>query len=84
MIKGSLAIQKGEIPPNLLFNRLNPSIEPYYRGLHVPTSLKKWPALPEGVPRRVSVNSFGEYKNTTGIIELLGPAFMNLPFRIWW
>ncbi|KAJ5692060.1 hybrid PKS-NRPS biosynthetic cluster [Penicillium macrosclerotiorum] len=59
VIKGSLAIQKGEIPPNLLFNRLNPSIEPYYRGLHVPTSVKTWPALPEGVPRRVSVNSFG-------------------------
>ena len=59
LLKASGIIQKGIIPPNLLFNRLNPAIEQYYRGLHVPTSLKPWPKLPEGVPRRVSVNSFG-------------------------
>jgi hybrid polyketide synthase/nonribosomal peptide synthetase ACE1 len=61
LLKGSLALQHGVIPPNLLFNRLNPSIEPYYHGLHVPTSARPWPTLPDGVPRRVSVNSFGAY-----------------------
>lgn len=59
LLKGSSSIQKGLIPPNLLFNHLNPRVEPYYQGLHVPTSLEIWPELPEGVPRRVSVNSFG-------------------------
>lgn len=59
LIKGSLAIQHGIIPANLHFNCLNPSIEPFYRGLRVPTSAVAWPALPEGIPRRVSVNSFG-------------------------
>ncbi|KAI0376194.1 hypothetical protein F5Y04DRAFT_286173 [Hypomontagnella monticulosa] len=59
LLKGSLTIQHGVIPPNLLFNRLNPSIEPYYQGLNVPTSAKPWPKLLNGVPRRVSVNSFG-------------------------
>ncbi|PGH21386.1 hypothetical protein AJ80_03303 [Polytolypa hystricis UAMH7299] len=59
LLKASGIIQKGIIPPNLLFNRLNPAIEPFYKGLHVPTSLGPWPKLPEGVPRRVSVNSFG-------------------------
>lgn len=59
LIKGSLAVQNSMIPPNLLFNSLNPAIEPFYHGLHVPISAKVWPALPEGVPRRVSVNSFG-------------------------
>lgn len=59
VLKGVGIIQKGFIPPNLLFNRLNPAIEQHYNGLHVPTSRKPWPKLPEGVPRRVSVNSFG-------------------------
>ncbi|PYI00702.1 lovastatin nonaketide synthase [Aspergillus sclerotiicarbonarius CBS 121057] len=59
LLKASGIIQKAFIPPNLLFNRLNPSIEPFYNGLKVPTTQLPWPELPEGVPRRVSVNSFG-------------------------
>ncbi|KAI1172035.1 putative hybrid NRPS/PKS enzyme [Nemania sp. FL0916] len=59
LLKGSGIIQKGFIPPNLLFNNLNPAIEPYYERLHVPTRRLPWPSLPQGVPRRVSVNSFG-------------------------
>lgn len=61
LLKGSASIQNGAIAPNLLFNRLNPAIEPFYKGLNVPTQLIPWPKLPEGVPRRVSVNSFGMY-----------------------
>ncbi|KAI0469853.1 lovastatin nonaketide synthase [Xylariaceae sp. FL0804] len=59
LLKGSSSIQKALIAPNLLFNRLNPRVEPFYQGLHVPTSATPWPELPKGVPRRVSVNSFG-------------------------
>ncbi|KAI0597513.1 hypothetical protein F4775DRAFT_593206 [Biscogniauxia sp. FL1348] len=59
LLKGSASIQEGFIAPNLLFNRLNPAIEPFYDGLQVATKLTPWPELPEGVPRRVSVNSFG-------------------------
>ncbi|KAK4224395.1 lovastatin nonaketide synthase [Podospora fimiseda] len=59
LLKGVASIQAGIIPPNLLFNRLNPDIEPFYKGLEVPTALTPWPTLPEGVPKRVSVNSFG-------------------------
>lgn len=59
LLKGSEMIQKGFVPPNLLFNQLNPAIETYYHGLHVPTALESWPKLAEGIPRRVSVNSFG-------------------------
>ena len=62
LLKGSASIQKGFIAPNLLFNRLNPDIEPYYKGLEVPTALIPWPELAKGVPRRVSVNSFGEFR----------------------
>ncbi|KAI5918389.1 hypothetical protein F4810DRAFT_715562 [Camillea tinctor] len=59
LLKGSASIQKGTIVPNLLFNRLNPDIEPFYKGIQVATKLTPWPALLEGTPRRVSVNSFG-------------------------
>ncbi|KAJ5922013.1 hypothetical protein N7516_009716 [Penicillium verrucosum] len=59
ILKGISSIRNGSIPPNLLFNRLNPRVEPYYKNLHIPTELTPWPTLPRGVPRRVSVNSFG-------------------------
>ncbi|KAJ6026930.1 uncharacterized protein N7446_004467 [Penicillium canescens] len=59
VLKGISSIRNGSIPPNLLFNRLNPRVEPYYKNLHIPTELTPWPTLPRGVPRRVSVNSFG-------------------------
>ena len=61
LLKDSASIQKGFIAPNLLFNQLNPDIEPYYKELQVPTALIPWPKLPEDVSRRVSVNSFGEF-----------------------
>lgn len=59
LIKASLAVQHGVIPPNMLFNRLNPNIKPFYHSLEVPTSPCAWPALPAGQPRRASINSFG-------------------------
>jgi hybrid polyketide synthase/nonribosomal peptide synthetase ACE1 len=55
-------LQAAAIPPNLHFHNLNPKIEPFYHGLQVPTQPTPWPKLPEGVPRRVSVNSFGAYR----------------------
>ena len=60
LFKASAMIQNGIVAPNLLFNRLHPDIEQYYQGLCVPTGPRSWPKLPEGVPRRVSVNSFGK------------------------
>ncbi|KAL9106182.1 MAG: hypothetical protein Q9227_008774 [Pyrenula ochraceoflavens] len=59
LIKASLSIQNKLIPPNMLFNKLNPDISPYYGNLQITTSPLPWPELPVGVPRRASVNSFG-------------------------
>ncbi|THC88618.1 hypothetical protein EYZ11_011935 [Aspergillus tanneri] len=59
LLKSSLSLQAGVIPPNLLFNRLNPSIEPFIQGLQVPTHAMPWPVLPKDAVRRASVNSFG-------------------------
>ena len=52
LIKASLAIQHGIIPPNLLFNELHSAVEPFYTNLEVLTKPKPWPALPEGTVRR--------------------------------
>ncbi|KAH8810683.1 hypothetical protein F5884DRAFT_622925, partial [Xylogone sp. PMI_703] len=59
LLKASLAVQHGQIPPNLHFQELNPKIKPFYERLRIPTALTPWPALPPGEPRRASVNSFG-------------------------
>lgn len=61
LIGTSLALQHGLIPPNMHFIELNPTIAPFYGNLEVPTSLKPWPKLLPGQPRRASVNSFGRW-----------------------
>ena len=58
LLKASLAIQNEAIPPNMHFNELSPSVEPFYTNLRVPKSLLPWPET-RGKPRRASINSFG-------------------------
>lgn len=60
VLKASLALQHGKIPPNMLLNELSPNVKPFYANLQIPqgTSLD-WPAVPPNCPRRASVNSFG-------------------------
>ncbi|KAJ6024402.1 hypothetical protein N7540_005199 [Penicillium herquei] len=53
------AIRDGYVPPNMLFNTLNPKVAPFYDNLEIPTEAVKWPAVKPGHPRRASVNSFG-------------------------
>ena len=74
LLKASLAMKNGIIPPNMLFNQLNPKIRPFYNHLCVPTSPVAWPDLPNGVPKRASVNSFGfGGTNAHAIIEAWEP-----------
>jgi len=61
LLRAALALRHGVIPPNLLFGRMNPSVQPYTKHLHLPTVANPWPSLPRGCPRRASINSFGEY-----------------------
>ncbi|EGX87724.1 Beta-ketoacyl synthase [Cordyceps militaris CM01] len=58
VLRASLAIQNGTIPPNLHFESLNPELKPYYGNLQIATEAIPWPELHGGV-RRASVNSFG-------------------------
>lgn len=72
-IKASLAIQHKFIPPNLQFNVLNPTIQPFYTNLEVPISPIPWPETGDQ-PRRASVNSFGfGGTNAHAIIESYKP-----------
>ncbi|KAI9859628.1 MAG: Type I Iterative PKS [Trichoglossum hirsutum] len=59
VLKASLAVQNSIVTPNMHFRRLNPNIIPFYEHLQIPTEVQEWPAVPEGYPRRASVNSFG-------------------------
>lgn len=59
LIKATLALQQRTVFPNKHFHKLNPKIEPFYKGLEIPTSPLPWPKTPDGQPRRASVNSFG-------------------------
>ncbi|KAL4964020.1 uncharacterized protein BDV14DRAFT_201275 [Aspergillus stella-maris] len=59
VLKAMLAIKSGFIPPNMHFKEMNPKIVPFAQWLRLATALSPWPDLPEGVPRRASVNSFG-------------------------
>ena len=59
LLKAALAIKHGYIPPNMLFDNLSRTVEPYAKHLRLATALTPWPVLDKGVPRRASVNSFG-------------------------
>lgn len=54
--KAIFALEKGEIPPNLWYNKPNPRIPMDDWNLKVPVELTPWPS--NGL-RRISVNSFG-------------------------
>lgn len=55
LLKASLAIQNGIIPPNMHFNRLNPKVAPFYSNLEVPTAAVPWPSSGSSI-RRASIN----------------------------
>lgn len=61
ILKASLAVQHGVIPPNFLLDsfRLSPRVAPFCQNLCIPKEALAWPKLAPGQPRRVSVNSFG-------------------------
>ncbi|TQV90541.1 hybrid NRPS/PKS enzyme [Cordyceps javanica] len=82
LLKASLAVQNGVIPPNLLFNNLHPAVEPFYTNLEIATASKPWPILSEGSPRRASVNSFGfGGTNSHVIVENFVPSTSSKEIR---
>ncbi|KAI1304521.1 PKS-NRPS hybrid [Xylaria venustula] len=79
VIKASLAIQAGVIPPNMLLSNINPKVKPFYGNLKIVSEAQKWPKLADGGVRRVSVNSFGfGGANCHAILESYEPS-LTLP-----
>jgi hybrid polyketide synthase/nonribosomal peptide synthetase ACE1 len=59
IIKASLALKHGTIPPNMLLRTLSPAVEPFYGSLKIVSKSTAWPPITIGQSRRASVNSFG-------------------------
>ncbi|KAF2969750.1 hypothetical protein GQX73_g3806 [Xylaria multiplex] len=55
LLKATLLLEKATIPPNALFEEMNPSIDAEFYHVSVPTESVEWPS--SGL-RRASVNSF--------------------------
>lgn len=70
-IKAALAVERGQIPPNLNFSQWNPAIDPSGTRLFVPTELVSWPDC-EG-PRRAGVSSFGLGGTNAHVVLEQGP-----------
>ncbi|WP_248743542.1 MULTISPECIES: non-ribosomal peptide synthetase [unclassified Pseudomonas] len=56
LIRASLAVFHGVLPPNLGFGRINPQIDLEHSPFYVPTTSRPWP---EGRRRLAGVSSFG-------------------------
>ena len=70
-IKATLALQRGQIPPNLNFSQWNPAIDPSPTRLFVPTDLVPWPDSED--PRRAAVSSFGLGGTNAHVVLEQGP-----------
>ncbi|KAI4141216.1 MAG: hypothetical protein L6R39_005464, partial [Caloplaca ligustica] len=74
LIKAAQALKRGVIPPNMLFEKLNPKLSPLTSNLKIAAEEQPWPSLPLDVPRRASVNSFGfGGTNAHAIVESYDP-----------
>ncbi|KAK4466132.1 hypothetical protein QBC42DRAFT_193632 [Cladorrhinum samala] len=72
------SMRHNKIPPNMHLDTLNPNVAKFYGHLLVSTSLHPWPAVPEGQPKRASVNSFGfGGSNAHVIVEEYTPELHN-------
>ncbi|KAI0010005.1 hypothetical protein F4779DRAFT_331916 [Xylariaceae sp. FL0662B] len=65
VVKAMLILEKGIVPPNALFEEMNPDIDAGFYHLAVPTKCITWPG--EGL-RRISVNSFGFGGSNTHVV----------------
>ena len=73
-IKASLAVQRGQIPPNLHFSQWNPAIDASSTRFFVPTDNTAWPST-EG-PRRAAVSSFGLGGTNAHVVLEQGPELV--------
>ncbi|HEV2887093.1 MAG TPA: AMP-binding protein, partial [Jatrophihabitans sp.] len=72
LVRATLAVHQGLLPPNVDFHRLNPELGPDPAPFYVPTRALDWPA---GRPRVAAVSSFGiGGTNSHLVLEAAEPA----------
>ena len=74
-IKTVLTLQHAKIPPNLNFEKWNPTIDPSPTRLFVPTDAAQWPESEH--PRRGAVSSFGMGGTNAHIVLEQGPEYVS-------
>jgi acyl transferase domain-containing protein len=81
-IKAILAVEHGEIPPSLHFNKANPKLNIEDSPFYVNATLSEWRA--NGTPRRAGISSFGfGGTNAHTIIEEAPACMASAPSREW-
>ncbi|PCR95763.1 non-ribosomal peptide synthetase [Pseudomonas fluorescens] len=75
LIRASLAVFHGVLPPNLGFGRINPQIDLEHSPFYVPTASKPWP---EGRRRLAGVSSFGIGGTNAHVIVGAAPKAQDL------
>lgn len=78
IIKTTMALEKGVIPPNMHFNRPNKNIDFEQWKIYVPIKATEW--QPVGGVRRASINSFG-YGGANAHVILEGPKLLKVDER---
>ncbi|MFD7845655.1 type I polyketide synthase [Nocardia sp. NPDC059764] len=79
LIKASLALSNGVIPPNNHFTAWNPAIDASGTRYFVPTECVMWPAA--GHPRRAGVSSFGISGTNAHVVLEQAPEAPSKPVR---
>ncbi|KAI0015454.1 reducing type I polyketide synthase [Xylariomycetidae sp. FL0641] len=81
VVKAILALERGFIPPNTNFDRLNPLIDADFFNLKFPTECIPWPG--NDPIRRASVNSFGfGGSNSHVVLEATDGYFQSQGYRL--
>ena len=84
LIKATLALEHGEIPPSLHYETPNPKIDFAGSPFFVNTALTPWTMTRTGSPRRAGVSAFGiGGTNAHAVIEEAPPAAPSGPSRPW-
>ncbi|KAK3296553.1 uncharacterized protein B0H64DRAFT_323128 [Chaetomium fimeti] len=60
VMKASLAVQHGVLPPNMLLDELSEAVKPFYSNLRVLQAAQNWPAVSDG-PRRASTTPMSPF-----------------------
>lgn len=68
LIKAALMMQNRQLPPSAMFERANPDLRLESTPFYVNTQLRDW-TVPNGVPRRAGISSFG-FGGTNGHVIL--------------